>query len=207
MHRHLVCLPALAGTLLLGTTAHAEQSELQDRVLVTAQVYSSLHTGLDFPESGPENTTGFVYPGANLGFRIGIGQGRWASDPRVYLGHMANGGDFVSGYTVGLWGRNGSPSPSIEERHEAAYGLSFTHYGQTEKGRLMVNTVEGGVRFSVREDGLAITSSGDPLGQAVLGYTTQSLVMDNVLFGPSMELRIGNEQAPWGAQFGIRLSI
>ena len=72
---------------------------------------------------------------------------------------------------------------------------------------VVANTFEGGARFSVDETGALTQSSGSPLGQAVVGMTSQRLLMDNVLLGPSLELRIGNERAPWGVQAGIRISI
>jgi hypothetical protein len=207
MYRNIVCLSALTGLLLLGTHAHAEEPDLQSRLLITTWAFSSLYTGVDAPTPGLDDKAGSVYPSANLGFRVGIGQGKWSSDPRVFLGHMANGGDFVSGYTVGFWGRSGSPSPSIDERYGAAYGLSFTHFSQTEKGRMVANTFEGGTRFSVNDSGAYTTPGASPLGQAVLVLTSQSLLMDNVLVGPSLEVRVGNDDVPWSGQVGIRLSI
>jgi len=207
MNRKLFNFSILTGSLLLGTPALAEEPELQSRFLVTGQVFSSLSTGVDNPAPGSEDMAGFVYPSTNLGFRVGLGQGKWSSNPRVYLGHMADGGDFVSGYTVGFWGRSDSPSPSIDERYATAYGLSFTHYDHTEKGRLVATTFEGGARFSSDATGAITPSSGSPLGQAVVGFATQRLLMDNILIGPSLELRIGNERAPWGAQLGLRVSI
>ncbi|HCH63654.1 MAG TPA: hypothetical protein DFR83_12685 [Deltaproteobacteria bacterium] len=207
MIRSFIGFVVLTGALGFGAHARAESSENQSRVLLTTNVYSSLLTGLDNPAPGAVDDVGFAYPSANLGLRIGIGQGRWSSDPRVYLGHMANGGDFVSGYTVGIWARNDSPSPSIAERRGAVYGMSFTHYSSSDEGRLLVNTVEAGSRFSIDASGDHTMASGSPLGQAVVGLTTQGLLLNNVLLGPSLELRIGNERAPWSGQVGIRVSI
>ena len=207
MVRNLVCFAALTAALCLGASARAESSETQSRLLLTTNVYSSLLTGLDSPAPGAVNDAGFAYPSTNLGVRIGIGQGRWSSDPRLYLGHLANGGDFVSGYTAGIWFRNDSPSPSIAERRGVAYGMSFTHFSQSDEGRHRVHTLEAGARFSLDARGDHTMASGSPLGQAVVGLTAQGLILNNVLLGPSIELRVGNERAPWSGQVGIRMSI
>ena len=207
MSRHIVGICTLSASLLMGASAHAEEAELQSRFLVTAQVYASMQTGVDNPLPGSSDTEGFVYPSANTGLRLGLGRGQWSKSPRVYLGHMADGGDFVEGFTVGVWARTGSPSPSLSERSESAYGLSYTHYDQTEQGRLLSTTVEGGVRVGIGADGELSTVNDVPLMQGMAAISTQALLMNNVLLGPLLELRVGNKYAPWSTQVGLRVSI
>ena len=207
MFRYIAPVAALAAIGLSGTTAHAEEAELQQKFLVSTRAYSSVYTTVEQAPAGSSEVAGTLYSGANVGVRLSLGQGRWSSDPQVYLGWSPIDGKLVEGWSVGIWGRNDSPSPSIDERYGAAYGLSFTEYKNTSRGNLVENTYEAGVRMSIAADGTHSTANGDPFGQAVVGFASQVLILDDILLGPAGEVRIGNDRAPWTITAGIRLSI
>ena len=207
MFRYVAPVAVLATVVLSGTTAHAEEAELQQKFLVSTRAYSSVYTTVEQAPPSSVTVAGTLYPGANVGVRLSLGQGRWSSNPQVFLGWSPIDGTLVEGWSVGIWGRNDSPTPAVDERYGAAYGLSFTEYKNTSRGNLVENTYEAGVRMSIAADGSHSTANGDPLGQAVVGFASQVLILDDILVGPAGEVRIGNDRAPWVITAGIRMSI
>ena len=62
MFRYIAPVAALAAIGLSGTTAHAEEAELQQKFLVSTRAYSSVYTTVEQAPAGSSEVAGTLYP-------------------------------------------------------------------------------------------------------------------------------------------------
>ena len=201
----LMCM-LIAGVCFGAPASGARKGKLKTVPLVSMRTFTSMHMVRDDQQTASGGEAGHLYLGGDVGARIAVGQGHWRSKPKVWMGTLSDPEQFSHGYGIGAWVRSSVPSPAVDERYGQAYGLSYTMLYTSDSGTLNSLTVDAGVRFSMDANDRHTTARGN-FGQAVLGLCSQVAVGDSFLLGPTGNILIANESAPWGAQVGLRMSI
>ncbi len=207
MSRTAALLAVVTTTLSASSVGAAESApDLEQKPLVWIQAFTAVQTVFEAPPPSTPDREGSIRPGADLGLRVAVGQGKWSADPRVLPGYSGANGNLDRGYAVGLWAKYSAASPALPEHSAATFGVSASGFRKTSRDLMLVNTVEVGGRFSVDDQGRTTTESPASPGQVHLGISQQVALFDSFLVGPALSVDIGNKAAPSAMATGLRMS-